>query len=90
MQASHLQRIFITLADLKKGQTAVITQFQDQPGHDRDVLEKRLLSMGFVEGMTVTVRHLNWLGGDPIVVEIHNGATIALRKKEALMICVQE
>lgn len=45
-------------------------------------LEHRLLELGFVEGATVEIRHQGLFRADPIAVRI-NGATIALRRREA-------
>ncbi len=45
-------------------------------------LEHRLLELGFVEGASVEIRHQGLFRADPIAVRI-NGATIALRRREA-------
>jgi ferrous iron transport protein A len=45
-------------------------------------LEHRLLELGFVEGATVEIRHQGLFRADPIAVRV-NGATIALRRREA-------
>lgn len=50
-------------------------------------LESRLLELGFVEGATVEVLHEGPVGGDPIAIRI-NGATIALRRREAMAVRV--
>jgi len=78
-----------TLDKLRKNTLARIIKVQpDNDSHD-DTLEQRLLAMGFVEDAMVTVAHHNWLGRDPIVVEIAQGATVALRKSEARAVCIQ-
>jgi len=83
------QQEAFTLDKLTKNSPAIITKICATPFTDNNNLEQRLLAMGFVEGATVTIRHFNWLGGDPMVVEIDAGALIALRKMEASSICVQ-
>ncbi|MBI3700877.1 MAG: ferrous iron transport protein A [Afipia sp.] len=50
-------------------------------------LERRLIEFGFVEGARVEVLHEGPIGGDPIAIRIH-GATIALRRREALSVQV--
>jgi len=50
-------------------------------------LEHRLLELGFVEGATVEIRHQGLFRRDPIAIRV-NGATIALRRREACAIHV--
>ncbi len=50
-------------------------------------LERRLLELGFIEGADVAVLHEGPVGRDPLAVRI-NGATIALRRREAMAIFV--
>jgi ferrous iron transport protein A len=50
-------------------------------------LERRLLELGFIEGADVTVLHEGPVGRDPLAVRV-NGATIALRRREAMAILV--
>ena len=50
-------------------------------------LERRLLELGFIEGADVTVLHEGPVGRDPLAVRV-NGATIALRRREAMAIFV--
>jgi ferrous iron transport protein A len=52
-------------------------------------LEKRLLEMGFVEDAEVEIRHQGLFGRDPIAVRV-NGATVALRRREAGAIQVEK
>ena len=47
-------------------------------------LESRLIELGFIEGASVEVLHEGPFG-DPIAVRV-NGATIALRRREAMAI----
>jgi ferrous iron transport protein A len=51
-------------------------------------LERRLLELGFVEGATVEVLHQGLIGRDPIAVRV-DGATIALRRREAAAVLVE-
>lgn len=51
-------------------------------------LERRLIELGFVEGAAVEILHEGLIGHDPIAVRI-DGATIALRRREAMSILVQ-
>lgn len=65
----------LTLADLKPGETAVITHL-----HDNE-LTLKLLEMGCIPGETVTLQHIAPLG-DPICVRL-SGYHLLLRKREA-------
>lgn len=50
-------------------------------------MERRLIELGFVEGATVQILHEGLFGRDPIAVRV-NGATVALRRREAMSIHV--
>ena len=50
-------------------------------------IERRLLELGFVEGVQVEVLHEGPLGRDPIAVRVNN-TTIALRRREAMAVLV--
>lgn len=50
-----------------------------------DEIERRLIELGFVEGAEVRVVHEGLFGRDPIAVRV-NGATVALRRREAMAI----
>jgi ferrous iron transport protein A len=50
-------------------------------------LERRLLELGFLEGVVVEVVHEGPLGRDPIAVRLH-GTIIALRRREAMAVFV--
>ena len=52
-----------------------------------DEMERRLIELGFVEGAQVTLLHEGLFGRDPIAVRV-NGATVALRRREAMSIKV--
>lgn len=51
-------------------------------------MERRLIELGFVEGASVAILHEGLFGRDPIAVRV-NGATVALRRREAMAIHVQ-
>jgi ferrous iron transport protein A len=48
-------------------------------------IERRLIELGFIEGAEVQILHEGFFGRDPIAVRI-NGATVALRRREAMAI----
>jgi len=50
-------------------------------------MERRLIELGFFEGAKVTILHEGLFGRDPIAVRV-NGATVALRRREAMAILV--
>lgn len=52
------------------------------PAHE---VERRLIELGFVEGAEVRILHEGLFGRDPIAVRV-NGATVALRRREAMAI----
>ncbi len=52
-----------------------------------DELELRLIEMGFVEGAPVRILHQGLFGRDPIAVRVA-GATVALRRREAMAVHV--
>lgn len=52
-------------------------------------IERRLLELGFIEGAEVSILHEGPIRRDPIAVRI-NGATVALRRKEAMAILIHE
>lgn len=56
-------------------------------GMAAEEVELRLLELGFVEGAAVEVLHQGPVGRDPLAVRV-NGATIALRRREAMAIQV--
>lgn len=53
-------------------------------------LERRILEIGIVEGVTLKVLHFGLINRDPIAVQIETGATIAIRRNEAQTILVEE
>jgi ferrous iron transport protein A len=65
-------------------------EVRDAPGRKgtglpAEEIERRLIELGFVEGADVRVLHQGLFGRDPIAVWV-NGATVALRRREAMSI----
>jgi ferrous iron transport protein A len=50
-------------------------------------LEQRLIELGFIEGAEVEILHEGLIGRDPIAVRV-DGATVAIRRREAMAILV--
>ncbi len=50
-------------------------------------LEQRLVELGFTEGAEVEILHEGLIGRDPIAVRV-DGATVAIRRREAMAILV--
>jgi ferrous iron transport protein A len=67
------------------GQIYAIRVAQGATGVPTLELERRLLELGFIEGADVAVLHEGPVGRDPLAVRV-NGATIALRRREAMAI----
>ena len=60
---------------------------EEMHGRHASEIESRLIELGFVEGAEIKILHEGPIGRDPIAVRI-NGATIALRRREAMAILV--
>ncbi len=75
--ASHSK----TIADLRKGETAVISKIVDND------LALKLLEMGCLPGEPVMLQHIAPLG-DPVCIRI-SGYSLSLRKREAAAIQLQ-
>jgi ferrous iron transport protein A len=69
------------------GRIAAITPREDS-GLAPEELERRLIELGFVEGAHVEILHEGLIGRDPIAVRV-DGATVALRRREAMSILVK-
>ena len=67
-----------TIADLRKGETAVISRIIDND------LALKLLEMGCLPGETVQLQHVAPLG-DPVCIRV-SGYSLSLRKLEAASI----
>jgi ferrous iron transport protein A len=70
------------------GRIDTIRAAQNGAGLPPAELENRLIEIGFVEGARVEILHEGAFGRDPIAVRV-NGATIALRRREAMAIHVR-
>ena len=71
----------MTLAQLKKGQKAVVKDFSLGENFDPALL----FDQGIYEGAEVMVCNISPLGRDPIAIEV-NGSKLAIRKDLASMI----
>ena len=71
-----------TIANLKKGEKAIIKDF------DADVIPLKLLEMGCLPGNEVEVLQIAPLG-DPIYLNINNGSHLAIRIETAREIEVE-
>lgn len=73
-----MKGIVKTLAQLIKGETAIISSFSD------DVLSLKLIEMGLIPGEKITLQHIAPLGC-PYAFEV-NGTLVSLRKSEAKLV----
>ncbi len=94
MNTSSCKDFCCRLSELKKGQKSTIVQVSEEylqfpsslePGE----LERRLLEIGFLEGMEVFLSHEGPVGKDPIVVLLQSCHFVALRRQEADAILVR-
>jgi ferrous iron transport protein A len=81
------------LADLRRGQTAVVLGLLDTAAIDAgrsasESLVARLRDLGFVTGAHCEVIARMWPGGDPLAVRV-GGSTFALRRAEAAVVQVR-
>jgi ferrous iron transport protein A len=78
------------LGQAAKGFQGTITAIvpRDESGLPPEELERRLIELGFVEGAHVEILHEGLIGRDPIAVRV-DGATVALRRREAMSILVK-
>ena len=82
----------VALAQLRRGETGVVTALSDAMAidtgrSDGDSLLARLRDLGFVPGARCEVIARMWPGGDPMAVRI-GGSTFALRRAEAAAVRV--
>ena len=70
-----------SLADLKKGQKAIVRSFTN------DNLSSKLIEMGCLPGETVKLANIAPFG-DPIAIEV-SGYLLSLRKEEASTVIVK-
>jgi ferrous iron transport protein A len=83
-----------TLSKLKLGERGIIERIDEtllpqgielKPGE----LERRLLEIGFIEGIEVQVLHFGLIYRDPIALALgSNAMTIAIRRNEAAIVLV--
>lgn len=71
-----------------RGAIQAISVVDAPSGLPPEELERRLIELGFVEGAAVEILHEGLIGRDPIAVRV-DGATIALRRLEAMSILVR-
>jgi ferrous iron transport protein A len=82
----------VPLADLRRGESAVVTglttsRVLDDHTEESAALLARLRDLGFIAGARCEILARMWLGGDPLVVRI-GGSTFALRRAEAAVVRV--
>jgi Fe2+ transport system protein FeoA len=82
----------VPLADLRRGDSALVTGLAEVAGFDDGhgssaVLLARLRDLGFVAGARCDVLARMWPAGDPLVVRV-GGSTFALRRAEAAAVRV--
>jgi ferrous iron transport protein A len=70
-----------------RGRVCAIMVNGDHLGVSAMEIERRLLELGIVEGVSVQILHEGPIGRDPIAVRV-NGTTIALRRREAMAVMV--
>lgn len=70
-----------------KGRVRHFAPTEVRSGLPPEEIERRLIELGFVEGIPVQILHEGLFGRDPIAVRV-NGATVALRRREAMAILV--
>ena len=88
----HASSASFPLADLRRGESALVTGLAEVAGFDGGregaaILLARLRDLGFVSGACCEVVARMWPAGDPLVVRI-GGSTFALRRAEAAAVRV--
>jgi ferrous iron transport protein A len=84
-ETSHPAPLAIPLAQLHRGESAVVSSLAPVAGLEGDQavsLLARLRDLGFVSGARCEVVARMWPAGDPLAVRI-GGSTFALRRVEA-------
>jgi len=71
-----------TLAQLLKGESAIISSFSD------DLLALKLIEMGCIPGEKITLQHVAPLGC-PYAFEV-NGTLVSIRKSEAQFVLISK
>ncbi len=75
--------VTVRLGSLKKGESGTIVSVEGT-----EIISRRLLEMGLLEGAQVDVLHESPFGKDPFAVRVR-GALIALRRSDANLIEVK-
>jgi ferrous iron transport protein A len=84
-ETSHPTLLAIPLAQLHRGESAVVSRLEPVTGLDGEQagsLLARLRDLGFVNGARCEVVARMWPAGDPLAVRV-GGSTFALRRVEA-------
>jgi len=90
-----MENKLISLSRLGKGKCATIEKIDEALlPHDVELecgeLERRLLEIGIIEGVKVTVMHFGLINRDPIALQLNNGEImVAIRRNEAEIILVK-
>jgi ferrous iron transport protein A len=79
----------VDLAQLKKGDRAIVVGLTGSDDADHSAIKRRLLELGFAAGEPVRIVAESFPGRDPIAVRLGN-TTFALRRNEAAMIRVTQ
>ncbi|WP_172327663.1 FeoA family protein [Mangrovicoccus sp. HB161399] len=81
----------VSLGEAGKGFRGRVVCLLPLPGSGRlapEEMERRLIEMGFIEGVEVSVIHEGPFGRDPIAVRV-GGSTVALRRRDAMAILTE-
>lgn len=83
------------LSQLHKGQVGIVRRIDEQllPHNvelEKGELERRILEIGIVEGVTLKVLHFGLINRDPLAILLeNNGMTVAIRRNEAQIILIE-
>lgn len=81
------------VSDLKIGDVGEVISFISEDGSlsDRlDILKRRFLEIGILEGVRIKVLHFGLWGKDPIAIQIGDSGTVfAIRRDEAKIVKVK-
>ncbi|ANT60975.1 iron transporter FeoA [Salipiger sp. CCB-MM3] len=81
----------VSLGEARRGYRGRVVCLLPTTGTGRlapDEMERRLIEMGFIEGVEVSVIHEGPFGRDPIAVRV-GAATVALRRRDAMAILTE-
>lgn len=89
-----MQTNLISLSKLNKGQKGIVRRIDEQLlPHNVELeageLERRILEIGIIEDVELTVLHFGLINRDPIAVQVGDGTTIAIRRNESEIILVE-